>query len=44
MILNVGLCICFYDLLSSSEGLIGHGEGNVHVNGPSMGHAMMIRL
>lgn len=30
---NIGLCICLYDLLSASEGLIGHGTGIVNVNG-----------
>ncbi|OCK85104.1 RNA polymerase III subunit Rpc25 [Lepidopterella palustris CBS 459.81] len=29
---KIGLCICLYDLLSSSEGLIGHGTGIVNVN------------
>lgn len=38
----MGLCICFYDLLSSSEGLIGHGEGNVHVNGISKQAALLL--
>lgn len=33
MIQNVGLCIGFYDLLESSDGLIGHGTGLVNVNG-----------
>ena len=30
---NVGLCICLWDLLSATEGLIGHGTGLVNVNG-----------
>jgi DNA-directed RNA polymerase III subunit RPC8 len=29
---GVGLCICMWDLLSSTEGLIGHGTGLVNVN------------
>lgn len=33
VIQNVGLCIAFYDLLESSDGLIGHGTGLVNVNG-----------
>ena len=33
VIQKIGLCICLYDLLSSSEGLIGHGTGLVNVNG-----------
>ncbi|PGH00392.1 DNA-directed RNA polymerase [Blastomyces parvus] len=32
VIQNVGLCISFYDLLESSDGLIGHGTGLVNVN------------
>ncbi|KAK2749758.1 DNA-directed RNA polymerase III subunit rpc25 [Onygenales sp. PD_40] len=32
VIQNVGLCIGFYDLLESSDGLIGHGTGLVNVN------------
>lgn len=32
MIQKVGLGICLYDLLSASEGLIGHGTGIVNVN------------
>ncbi|MBE3048784.1 RPB7/RPC8 family DNA-directed RNA polymerase subunit [Candidatus Bathyarchaeota archaeon] len=32
VIQNIGLCICFYDLLYASEGLIGHGTGLVNVN------------
>lgn len=30
---KIGLCIGFYDLLESSDGLIGHGTGLVNVNG-----------
>ena len=30
---EIGLCICMYDLLKASEGLIGHGTGIVNVNG-----------
>ncbi|WEW58478.1 DNA-directed RNA polymerase III complex subunit Rpc25 [Emydomyces testavorans] len=30
VIQNVGLCIAFYDLLESSDGLIGHGTGLVN--------------
>ncbi|KAF2277575.1 DNA-directed rna polymerase III 25 kd polypeptide [Westerdykella ornata] len=29
---NIGLAICLYDLLSTSEGLIGHGTGLVNVD------------
>jgi DNA-directed RNA polymerase III subunit RPC8 len=29
---NVGLCICLWDVLRVSEGLIGQGDGNVNVN------------
>ncbi|EFR02068.1 DNA-directed RNA polymerase III polypeptide [Nannizzia gypsea CBS 118893] len=32
VIQNVGLCVAFYDLLESSDGLIGHGTGLVNVN------------
>ncbi|KAN0098764.1 DNA-directed RNA polymerase III [Hyaloscypha variabilis] len=32
VIQKIGLCICLYDLLSTSEGLIGHGTGLVNVN------------
>jgi DNA-directed RNA polymerase III subunit RPC8 len=37
VIQKIGLCICLYDLLSASEGLIGHGTGLVNVNGMSVG-------
>lgn len=36
VIQKVGLGIGFYDLLESSDGLIGHGTGLVNVNGMSM--------
>ena len=40
VIQKIGLCICLYDLLSASEGLIGHGTGLVNVNGmPQHGRA-----
>ncbi|KAH8657026.1 DNA-directed rna polymerase III 25 kd polypeptide [Tricladium varicosporioides] len=32
VIQKIGLCVCLYDLLSASEGLIGHGTGLVNVN------------
>ncbi|KAL3417562.1 DNA-directed RNA polymerase III subunit rpc8 [Phlyctema vagabunda] len=32
VIQKIGLCVCLYDLLSASEGLIGHGTGIVNVN------------
>lgn len=35
VIQKIGLCISFYDLLESSDGLIGHGTGLVNVNGKS---------
>jgi DNA-directed RNA polymerase III subunit RPC8 len=35
VIQKIGLCISFYDLLESSDGLIGHGTGLVNVNGSS---------
>lgn len=35
IIQKIGLCICMYDLLWASEGLIGHGTGMVNVNGRS---------
>lgn len=35
VIQKIGLCIGFYDLLESSDGLIGHGTGLVNVNGMS---------
>jgi DNA-directed RNA polymerase III subunit RPC8 len=30
---DVGLCICFWDMLKASEGLISQGDGMVNVNG-----------
>lgn len=33
VIQKIGLCICMYDLLSASDGLIGNGDGLVSVNG-----------
>ena len=35
VIQKIGLCVCMYDLLWASEGLIGHGTGMVNVNGDS---------
>ncbi|KAH9887780.1 RNA polymerase III subunit Rpc25-domain-containing protein [Xylariomycetidae sp. FL2044] len=32
VIQKIGLCVCMYDLLWASEGLIGHGDGFVNVN------------
>jgi DNA-directed RNA polymerase III subunit RPC8 len=32
VIQKIGLCICMYDILWASEGLIGHGTGLVNVN------------
>jgi Rpb7p/Rpc25p/MJ0397 family SHS2 domain-containing protein len=37
VIQKIGLCIGLYDLLWTSEGLIGHGTGLVNVNGSSSG-------
>ena len=34
---QVGLCICFWDLLKVSEGLISHGDGMVNINGRLLG-------
>lgn len=34
---KVGLCMCMYDLLKASDGLIGNGTGNVNING-MLGH------
>ena len=33
VIQKIGLCICVYDILDASDGLIGHGTGIVNVNG-----------
>jgi hypothetical protein len=30
---NIGLCICLFDILKVSEGMVGHGSGAAHVNG-----------
>lgn len=35
VIQKIGLCICMYDLLSASDGLVGHGSGLMNVNGTS---------
>ncbi|KAK4696414.1 DNA-directed RNA polymerase III subunit RPC8, partial [Lecanoromycetidae sp. Uapishka_2] len=32
VIQNIGLCVCVYDILKASDGLIGHGTGIVNVN------------
>jgi DNA-directed RNA polymerase subunit E'/Rpb7 len=37
---KVGFCICLYDILEASNGLIGHGTGNANVKGTSMGFTM----
>jgi DNA-directed RNA polymerase III subunit RPC8 len=34
VIQNIGLCICLYDLIKASDGLIGNGTGLVNINGP----------
>lgn len=41
IIQKIGLCICMYDLLWASEGLIGHGTGMVNVNGRPRRHLYM---
>jgi DNA-directed RNA polymerase III subunit RPC8 len=33
---EVGLCICIYDILKSSEGLIGQGDGLININGTDL--------
>ena len=33
VVYNIGLCICLYDLLKVSEGLIGYGNGSANVHG-----------
>lgn len=33
---QVGLCICFWDLLKVSDGMISHGDGMVNINGGQM--------
>jgi DNA-directed RNA polymerase subunit E'/Rpb7 len=40
VIQKIGLCICMYDLLWASEGLIGHGSGLVNVNGTLLTESM----
>jgi DNA-directed RNA polymerase III subunit RPC8 len=32
VIQKVGLCICLYDILNTSDGIVGQEGGNVHVN------------
>lgn len=32
VVYNIGLCICLYDIIKVSEGMIGHGSGSAHVN------------
>ncbi|KAL7275558.1 DNA-directed RNA polymerase III complex subunit Rpc25 [Rhizina undulata] len=32
VVYNVGLCICLFDILEVSEGMVGHGSGCAHVN------------
>jgi DNA-directed RNA polymerase III subunit RPC8 len=32
---GIGLCLCMWDLVSATEGLIGHGTGLVNVNSKS---------
>ncbi|KAG6999289.1 DNA-directed RNA polymerase III subunit rpc8 [Physcia stellaris] len=32
VIQKIGLCICVYDILTASDGLIGHGTGVINVN------------
>ncbi|KAL9022644.1 MAG: hypothetical protein Q9185_000222 [Variospora sp. 1 TL-2023] len=36
VIQRIGLCVCVYDILTTSDGLIGHGTGIVNVNGKYM--------
>ena len=36
VIQKIGLCVRMYDLLKVSDGLIGHGDGFVNVNGTEM--------
>jgi len=33
VVYNIGLCICLYDVLKASEGLIGYGNGSANVHG-----------
>jgi DNA-directed RNA polymerase III subunit RPC8 len=30
---KIGLCVSMYDILKTSDGLIGHGTGNANVKG-----------
>ncbi|KAI5850418.1 RNA polymerase III subunit Rpc25-domain-containing protein [Morchella snyderi] len=32
VVYNIGLCICLWDILKVSEGMVGHGSGSAHVN------------
>ena len=43
VIQKIGLCISFYDLLESSDGLIGHGTGLVNVNGKPSSCCLLIK-
>jgi SHS2 domain found in N terminus of Rpb7p/Rpc25p/MJ0397 len=43
VIQKIGLCICMYDLLSASDGLIGHGTGLINVNGISPSPYLLFR-
>ena len=36
---GIGLCLCMWDLISATEGLIGHGTGLVNVNSQLCGAA-----
>ena len=36
VIQKIGLCLYVYDVLSASDGLIGHGTGIVNVNGQEL--------
>ena len=36
IIQKIGLCLYVYDVLSASDGLIGHGTGIVNVNGQAL--------
>lgn len=38
VIQKIGLCICLYDLLWASEGLVRQGTGNANVNGTASFH------
>lgn len=43
VIQKVGLCICVYDILEASDGLIGHGTGIVNINGSRRMQMMLSR-